>query len=115
MAVAGFFDLLDSGEQSLKGASVPVRVFELRRPGQIGSRLEIRSSRSSFRSVTGAGRCARRALADRTRGRRATRDALSQGRLIVGVGVGWWKEELEILGAVFQQRGRQADEALYPP
>ena len=39
-------------------------------------------------------------------------DALSQGRLIVGVGVGWWKEELEILGAPFHQRGRQADEAL---
>src|SRR5438046_7428256 len=27
---AGFFDFLDRGEQSLKGASVPVRVFELR-------------------------------------------------------------------------------------
>ena len=39
-------------------------------------------------------------------------DALSQGRLIVGVGVGWWKEELEILGAPFHRRGRQADEAL---
>src|SRR5499433_1137244 len=39
-------------------------------------------------------------------------DALSEGRLIVGVGVGWWREELEILGAPFHQRGRQADEAL---
>ena len=39
-------------------------------------------------------------------------DALSQGRLIVGVGVGWWKEELEMLGAPFAKRGRQADEAL---
>jgi probable F420-dependent oxidoreductase len=39
-------------------------------------------------------------------------DALSDGRLICGVGVGWWKEELEILGAPFHQRGRQADEAL---
>jgi probable F420-dependent oxidoreductase len=39
-------------------------------------------------------------------------DALSNGRLICGVGVGWWKEELEILGAPFHQRGRQADEAL---
>ena len=39
-------------------------------------------------------------------------DALSQGRLIVGVGVGWWKEELTILGAPFHQRGKQADEAL---
>jgi alkanesulfonate monooxygenase SsuD/methylene tetrahydromethanopterin reductase-like flavin-dependent oxidoreductase (luciferase family) len=26
--------------------------------------------------------------------------------------VGWWKEELEILGAPFHRRGRQADEAL---
>jgi probable F420-dependent oxidoreductase len=39
-------------------------------------------------------------------------DALSGGRLIVGVGVGWWKEELEILGVPFHRRGRQADEAL---
>src|SRR5207245_6613610 len=41
-----------------------------------------------------------------------TIDALSNGRLIVGVGVGWWKEELTILGAPFERRGRQADEAL---
>ena len=37
---AGFFDFLDRGEHRLKGASVPVRVFELRGPGQIRSRLE---------------------------------------------------------------------------
>jgi probable F420-dependent oxidoreductase len=41
-----------------------------------------------------------------------TIDALSEGRLIVGVGVGWWKEELELLGAPFHARGRQADEML---
>src|SRR3989442_3798961 len=29
----------------------------------------------------------------------ASIDALSKGRLICGFGVGWWKEELEILGA----------------
>jgi len=39
-------------------------------------------------------------------------DALSNGRLICGVGVGWWKEELEILGAPFHARGRQADESV---
>ena len=39
-------------------------------------------------------------------------DALSGGRLICGVGVGWWKEELEILGVPFHARGRQADEML---
>src|SRR5512132_575807 len=39
-------------------------------------------------------------------------DALSNGRLIVGVGVGWWKEELTILGAPFEKRGRQGDEAI---
>ncbi len=42
----------------------------------------------------------------------ASIDVLSGGRLICGVGVGWWKEELEILGAPFHARGRQADEAL---
>src|SRR6266571_2595032 len=41
-----------------------------------------------------------------------TIDALSNGRLVCGVGVGWWKEELEILGAPFHKRGRQADEAI---
>jgi probable F420-dependent oxidoreductase len=41
-----------------------------------------------------------------------TIDALSTGRLICGVGVGWWKEELEILGVPFHARGRQADEIL---
>jgi probable F420-dependent oxidoreductase len=41
-----------------------------------------------------------------------TIDALSGGRLICGVGVGWWKEEMEILGAPFHARGRQADEIL---
>ena len=39
-------------------------------------------------------------------------DALSAGRLICGVGVGWWKEEMETLGAPFHARGRQADEML---
>lgn len=39
-------------------------------------------------------------------------DALSNGRLICGVGVGWWREELEILGVPFHARGRQADEIL---
>jgi probable F420-dependent oxidoreductase len=39
-------------------------------------------------------------------------DALSNGRLICGVGVGWWKEELDMLGVPFHQRGRQADEIL---
>ena len=41
-----------------------------------------------------------------------TIDALSNGRLICGVGVGWWEEELTILGVPFRQRGRHADEIL---
>src|SRR5439155_61828 len=48
---AGFFDFLDRGEQSLKGASVPVRVFELRGPGQIRSRLESSRARGFSRFV----------------------------------------------------------------
>src|SRR4029434_1810093 len=39
-------------------------------------------------------------------------DALSNGRLICGVGVGWWKDELEILGVPFHARGRQAADEL---
>jgi probable F420-dependent oxidoreductase len=42
----------------------------------------------------------------------ATIDVLSNGRLICGAGVGWWKQELETLGTPFQTRGRQADEVL---
>jgi probable F420-dependent oxidoreductase len=42
----------------------------------------------------------------------ATIDVLSNGRLTCGMGVGWWKEELEILGVPFHARGRQADEIL---
>src|SRR6059036_298335 len=48
---AGFFDFLDRGEQSLKGASVPVRVFELRGQGQIRSRLESSRARGFSRFV----------------------------------------------------------------
>jgi class 3 adenylate cyclase/tetratricopeptide (TPR) repeat protein len=48
---AGLFDFLDRGEQSLKGASVPVRVFELRGPGQIRSRLESSRARGFSRFV----------------------------------------------------------------
>jgi probable F420-dependent oxidoreductase len=41
----------------------------------------------------------------------ATIDALSGGRLIVGVGVGWWPEEFEAVGAPpFAERGPVTDE-----
>ena len=43
----------------------------------------------------------------------ATIDVLSSGRLIVGCGVGWMKEEFEALGAPpFAERGRATDEYL---
>ena len=40
----------------------------------------------------------------------ATIDNLSSGRLIVGVGVGWLKEEFEYLKSEFRSRGRVCDE-----
>ena len=48
---ADLFDFLDRGEQSLKGASAPVRVFELRGPGRIRSRLESSRARGFSRFV----------------------------------------------------------------
>lgn len=41
-----------------------------------------------------------------------TIDTLSNGRLICGFGVGWWKEEFEALGVPFAARGQRGDEML---
>jgi len=40
----------------------------------------------------------------------STLDALCRGRLIVGVGVGWLRQEFEALGAPFGKRGALTDE-----
>jgi probable F420-dependent oxidoreductase len=40
----------------------------------------------------------------------ATLDALSRGRLELGIGVGWLREEFEALGVPFEQRGARTDE-----
>jgi probable F420-dependent oxidoreductase len=42
----------------------------------------------------------------------ATLDALSGGRVILGVGVGWLGEEFEALGVPFNDRGRRHDDYL---
>ena len=42
----------------------------------------------------------------------ATLDALSEGRLILGVGVGWMQEEFHALGMPYDHRGSRADEQL---
>ncbi|HWU32376.1 MAG TPA: LLM class F420-dependent oxidoreductase [Marmoricola sp.] len=44
--------------------------------------------------------------------RYGTLDAVSGGRLILGLGVGSLREEFELLGAEFAARGERADEAL---
>jgi probable F420-dependent oxidoreductase len=41
-----------------------------------------------------------------------TLDVLSEGRLIFGVGVGWWPEEFAMLGVPFKKRGARTDEYL---
>lgn len=42
----------------------------------------------------------------------ATLDVVSGGRAILGVGVGWMREEFEALGMPFDRRGARADESL---
>ena len=42
----------------------------------------------------------------------ATLDHLSGGRVIVGAGVGWLREEIEVFGVPFERRGAWSDEAL---
>lgn len=44
--------------------------------------------------------------------RLATVDVLSAGRMRLGVGVGWMREELEALGVDFASRGRRLDEII---
>src|SRR5258708_5683076 len=42
----------------------------------------------------------------------ATLDVLSAGRVMLGIGSGWMKEEFESLGIDFHQRGARTDEAI---
>ncbi|MDH4145736.1 MAG: TIGR03619 family F420-dependent LLM class oxidoreductase [Acidimicrobiia bacterium] len=42
----------------------------------------------------------------------ASLDVLSEGRALLGVGVGWMREEFEVLGMPWDNRGRRADEQL---
>jgi probable F420-dependent oxidoreductase len=40
----------------------------------------------------------------------ATLDKLSSGRLVLGIGVGWLREEFDAIGEPFEQRGARTDE-----
>jgi probable F420-dependent oxidoreductase len=42
----------------------------------------------------------------------ATLDRLCNGRLELGVGLGWWREEVEAAGGTWSNRGRRAEEAV---
>jgi probable F420-dependent oxidoreductase len=42
----------------------------------------------------------------------ATLDHLAPGRVILGAGVGWMREEIELLGAPYERRGAWSDEAI---
>ncbi|MCB9929178.1 MAG: LLM class F420-dependent oxidoreductase [Alphaproteobacteria bacterium] len=40
----------------------------------------------------------------------ATLDAMSGGRVLLGIGVGWLREEFDIIGANFEERGPRCDD-----
>ncbi len=42
----------------------------------------------------------------------ATLDVLSGGRAVLGIGIGWLKEEFEVLGISFKERAARADESI---
>ena len=42
----------------------------------------------------------------------ATIDQMSNGRISLGVGIGWWPLEYEVHGSDFRQRGARMEEAL---
>src|SRR5687767_15583210 len=42
----------------------------------------------------------------------ATADYLSGGRVILGAGIGWWREEFAALGVPFEERAARTEEAL---
>ncbi len=41
-----------------------------------------------------------------------TVDVLSGGRLVLGIGAGWMREEFELLGVPFEKRGRRLEESV---
>jgi len=43
----------------------------------------------------------------------ATLDALSRGRVLLGIGVGWLKEEFDAIGVTFDDRGERTDEYVH--
>jgi probable F420-dependent oxidoreductase len=42
----------------------------------------------------------------------ATLDRLSDGRMLLGIGVGWLEEEFDAIGVPFRERGRRTDDAV---
>jgi probable F420-dependent oxidoreductase len=43
----------------------------------------------------------------------ATLDHMSRGRVLLGIGVGWLKEEFDAIGATFDDRGERTDEYVH--
>ena len=95
--------------------AIPAPVAETRGRALLGPAGDVRRARACTPSASGSRRtCSYSATTIRSRSRSATAPSTrsATAALILGVGVGSLREEFELLGAPFDDRGARADDAM---